>query len=71
MLDTFRIRERLEIDQTGYPTFRVGSTFVPIAENIAVENIYVLDQKIEGFRTFEEMVENARSRPRYEGYGTL
>ena len=27
-----------------------------------MENIYVLGQKIEGFRTLEEMVEDARSR---------
>ena len=33
-----------------------------MAGNIAMENIYVLGQKIEGLRTFEEMVEDARSR---------
>ena len=71
MLDTFRIPEHLEIYQTGDPTFREGPMFVPVAENIAVENIYVLGQKIEGFRTFEEMVEDTRSWPRYEGYGIL
>ena len=27
-----------------------------------MENIYILGQKIEGFRTFEEMVEGAHSR---------
>ena len=27
-----------------------------------MENIYVLGQKIEGFRIFEEMVEDSRSR---------
>ena len=38
-------------------------TLFPIAaEYIAVENIYVLEQKIEGYRTFEEMVEDARSQ---------
>ena len=37
-------------------------TFIPLAENIAMENIYVLGQKIEGFRIFEEMVEDSRSR---------
>ena len=37
-------------------------TFIPLAENITMENIYVLGQKIEGFRTLEEMVEDARSR---------
>jgi acyl-coenzyme A synthetase/AMP-(fatty) acid ligase len=33
-----------------------------MAGNIAMENTYVLGQKIEGLRTFEEMVEDARSR---------
>ena len=38
-------------------------TFVPMAaDNIAMESIYVLGQKTEGFRTFEEMVEDARSQ---------
>ena len=51
--------ERLEVDQTD-TTFHAGSRFVPIAENIAVENIYVLGQKIEGLRTFEEMLVRGR-----------
>ena len=33
-----------------------------MAGNVAVENIYVLGQKVEGFRTFEEIVEDARSQ---------
>lgn len=35
---------------------------VPVAENlgIALENIYVLGEKIGQYRTFEEMVEDAR-----------
>ena len=33
-----------------------------MAGNIAAKNIYVLGQKIEGLKTFEEMVEDARSR---------
>ena len=37
-------------------------TIVPLAENIAEENIYVLGQKVEGFRTFEEIVEDSSSR---------
>ena len=37
-------------------------TIVPMAEKIGVKNIYVLGQKIEGFRTFEEIVEDAHSR---------
>lgn len=36
--------------------------FVPTAEKMGVKSIYVLGQKIEGFRTFEEMVEDARSQ---------
>ena len=36
--------------------------FVPTAEKMGVKSIYVLGQKIEGFITFEEMVEDARSR---------
>jgi long-subunit acyl-CoA synthetase (AMP-forming) len=37
--------------------------FVSMAENIdiRVENIYSLGEKFEGLRTFEEMVEDARS----------
>ena len=41
---------------------KVFQTFIPVAGNIALENIYVVGQKIEGLRTFEEMVEDARSR---------
>ena len=37
-------------------------TVVPAAKNVGMKNIYVLGQKIEGLRTFEEMVEDARSR---------
>ena len=33
-----------------------------MAENIDMENIYVLGEKIEGLRSFEEMIEDARSR---------
>ena len=38
------------------------STFVPIAKNMSKEDIYILGQKIEGRKTFEEMVEEARTR---------
>ena len=37
-------------------------TVLPAAENVGMKNIYVLGQKTEGLRTFEEMVEDARSR---------
>ena len=37
-------------------------TVVPAAKNVGINNIYVLGQKIEGLRTFEEIVEDARSR---------
>ena len=37
-------------------------TVVPAAKNVGMKNIYVLGQKIEGLRTFEEIVEDARSR---------
>ena len=37
-------------------------TFVPMAENIGMENIYVLGDNIEGLRSFEEIIEDARSR---------
>ena len=36
--------------------------FVPMAEKIGVETIYVLGQKNNGLKTFEEMIEDARSR---------
>ena len=32
------------------------------AKNVGIKDIYVLGQKIEGLRTFEEIVEDARSR---------
>lgn len=40
------------------------SMFVPIAKNIDInmDNLYILGQKTEGSRTFEEMVEDARSQ---------
>ena len=37
-------------------------TVIPAAKNVGMKYIYVLGQKIEGLRTFEEMVEDARSR---------
>jgi acyl-CoA synthetase (AMP-forming)/AMP-acid ligase II len=37
-------------------------TVVPAAKNVGMKNIYVLGQKFEGLSTFEEMVEDARSR---------
>ena len=37
-------------------------TVVPAAKNVGINNIYVLGQKIEGLRTFEEMLEDARSQ---------
>jgi acyl-CoA synthetase (AMP-forming)/AMP-acid ligase II len=37
-------------------------TVVPAAKNVGVKDIYILGQKIEGLKTFEEMVEDARSR---------
>jgi acyl-CoA synthetase (AMP-forming)/AMP-acid ligase II len=37
-------------------------TVVPAAKNIGMENIYILGQKIEGFRNLEEMLEDARLR---------
>jgi acyl-CoA synthetase (AMP-forming)/AMP-acid ligase II len=40
------------------------SMFLPISKNIdiSMDNLYILGQKTEGLRTFEEMVEDARSR---------
>ena len=38
------------------------ATFVPMAGNMAAENIYALSQKVKGFRTFEKIVEEARLR---------
>ena len=38
------------------------STFVPIAKNISMENVYILGREIEGLRSFEEMIEGACSR---------
>ena len=35
---------------------------VSMIENIGTESIYILGQKIEGFRNLEEMIEDARSR---------
>ena len=37
-------------------------TVLQAAKNIEIKNIYVLGQKIEGLLTFEEIVEDARSR---------
>ena len=37
-------------------------TLAPIAEKMGVKSIYVLGQKIKGLKTFEEIVEDARSR---------
>lgn len=37
-------------------------TLVPMTENIGMENIYTLGQKIEGFKNIQEMLEDARSR---------
>ena len=37
-------------------------SLVSMTENIGTENIYILGQKIKGFRNLEEMVEDARSR---------
>ena len=37
-------------------------TFVSVVENMGMEYIYILGQKVEGLRNFEEMVENTRSR---------
>ena len=37
-------------------------TLVPMTEKIGTENIYIIGQKIEGFRNLEEMIEDARSR---------
>ena len=39
-------------------------TVVLAAKNVGLKNIYVLGQKIEGLRTFEEMVEDVHSRAR-------
>ena len=33
-----------------------------MAGNITVENIYALGQKVERFRTFDEIIEDARSQ---------
>jgi len=38
------------------------STLIPMTEDMDVENIYILGQKIEGFKNIEEMLEDARSR---------
>ena len=37
-------------------------TLVSMTENIGTENIYILGQKIDGFRNIEEMLEDARLR---------
>ena len=37
-------------------------TIVPMAEKMGLKSIYILGQKIEGFRTFDETLEDARSR---------
>ena len=37
-------------------------TLVPMTQNIGMENIYILGQKIGGFRNLEEMLEDACSR---------
>ena len=37
-------------------------TLVPMAEKMSVKSIYVLGEKVEGLKSFEEMVEDARSR---------
>jgi acyl-CoA synthetase (AMP-forming)/AMP-acid ligase II len=37
-------------------------TVAPAAKNVGMKDIYVLGQKIEGLRTFEEMVEDGRSQ---------
>jgi acyl-CoA synthetase (AMP-forming)/AMP-acid ligase II len=37
-------------------------TVDPAAKNVGIKDIYVLGQKFEGLRTFEEMLEDARSR---------
>ena len=36
--------------------------FIPVAEKIGVDTIYVLGQKINGLKSFDEMIEDARSR---------
>lgn len=36
--------------------------FAPMAEKMGVKTIYVLGQKINGLKSFEEMIEDARSR---------
>ena len=33
-----------------------------MTEKIGMENIYIMGQKIEGFRNLEEMIEDARSQ---------
>jgi acyl-CoA synthetase (AMP-forming)/AMP-acid ligase II len=35
---------------------------ISMIENMGTENIYILGQKIEGFRNLEEMIEDTRSR---------
>lgn len=37
-------------------------TLLPIAESMGVKNIYVLGEKTEGRKSFDEMVEEARLR---------
>ena len=37
-------------------------TVLHAAKNVEMKNIYILGQKIEGFKTFEEIVDDARSR---------
>ena len=41
---------------------RLFPPLVPITETIGMENIYVFGQKIEGLRSFEEMIEDAHSQ---------
>ena len=37
-------------------------TLISMTESIGTENIFILGQKIEGFRNLEEMIEDARLR---------
>ena len=37
-------------------------TVLHAAKNVDMKNIYLLGQKIEGYKTFEEIVDDARSR---------
>jgi hypothetical protein len=59
MLDTFRIQERIEFDQSD-PTVPAGSIIFNVYP-VGREYIYVLGQKNEGLRIFEEVVEDAPS----------